>query len=62
MATLTCNCGETVIRFDTKTPRATVECCCDDCHARLSYCAKLGGPALEHGELKYGVIHVHDMI
>ena len=48
-ATLTCNCGETILRFDTRTPRAVVECCCDDCHARLQYCAKLGGPALEHG-------------
>ena len=48
-ATLTCNCGDTILRFDTRTPRAVVECCCDDCHARLQYCAKLGGPALEHG-------------
>jgi hypothetical protein len=49
-ATLTCNCGETVLRFDTQTPRAVVECCCDDCYARLEYCARLGGPALERGE------------
>ena len=49
-ATLTCDCGETVLRFDNRVPRATIECCCDDCYARLEHCARLGGPALEHGK------------
>ena len=48
-ATLTCNCGGTVLRFDTRVPRAVTECCCDDCYDRLQYCARLGGPALERG-------------
>ena len=49
-ATLTCDCGETVLRLDNRVPRATIECCCDDCYARLEHCARLGGPALEHGK------------
>ena len=49
-ATLTCDCGDTVLRFDNRVPRATIECCCDDCYARLEYCARLGGPVLEHGK------------
>jgi len=49
MATVSCKCGAVNIKFATALPRCTSECCCDDCYKRLTFLAKQGGPALEHG-------------
>mmetsp|Transcript_38315 Transcript_38315/g.83261 ORF Transcript_38315/g.83261 Transcript_38315/m.83261 type:complete len:217 (-) Transcript_38315:119-769(-) len=46
MATISCRCGTVKLQFPTRSPRASQECCCRDCHGRIAHLANLGGPSM----------------
>jgi len=46
MASVSCRCGSVTIRFPSKSPRVTTECCCDHCLARVRFLEGKGGPKI----------------
>jgi nicotinamidase-related amidase len=45
MASFTCGCGKCTLQFEVKQARLFADCCCFDCHKRMSIAAANGGTA-----------------